>query len=145
MPRLKDSFSQKLSLGLPLSLFVFFTFSGCAGALFGGSVPKQAKDLEELTTRQASAEEEKLLDRCLYQVFKTQQAHRAKTGSYHSSARSLRVSESCGKIKLSLERRDTGFLAVAKIRDGDSVVRWTVDERGEVVEHDDSNMELGDF
>jgi hypothetical protein len=145
MPSSRDRFKQSFFPFAGISLACVITLSGCAGAIFGGSVPRQAKDLEELTTRHATPDEEKRLDRCLYQVFRNQKAHHAKTGKYIDSPRKLRAEKQCGKLKLSLERKSSGYVAMARLRDGDSVVRWTVDERGEVVEHNDSNMEITEF
>lgn len=129
-------------LGLTFCITLSVLCSGCAGALFGGSHPEQSKDLEEIGTRRANSGEEKRLDSCLHYIFKRQQAEYAKTRNYVREIKRLDPDEHCKKIQLSMETAPSGFTATAKIKDSDSIVKWTVNETGEVVEHDDMSFDF---
>ena len=95
-----------------------------------------------MRTRAANSSEEKRMDECLHYIFKRQQAQFAKNRNYFREIKKLEPDDHCQKIKLSMETGPRNFLATAKIKDEEAVVKWTVDEKGEVVEHDDSNIDF---
>lgn len=126
----------------PFCIAITVCLSGCAGSLLGSSAPKQAQDLEEIGTRRATPAEETKLDGCLHYIFKRQQAHYARARAYVRELRALKPEGACEKLSLSMESRPDGYTATARIRDGEHTVMWSVNEKGEVVEHDDLSFDF---
>lgn len=115
--------------------------SGCAGSLFGGA-PKPVSDMEEVASRRATAEEERRLDECLHHIFSQQKLQLQKHQRYTNDPRALDLRQRCAKMLISIEENEEGYTASAKIKDGEAVVRWSVNQTGEVVEHDDFHFDF---
>ncbi len=133
-------FSMKQGL---VVFFSIFFLHGCAAISAFKDAPEQVKELENLGTRQASTIEEKMIDKCLYHLFKRQQYHYEKFGLYLSNIKRLKTKDVCDEsIQLSLQKNNKGYLAIAKIKTKDATVKWSLRDNGEVVEHDDFSFDL---
>lgn len=120
-----------------LSLLV----TGCAGALFG-SAPKEVNELEEIGHRRATPKEEKRLDNCLHYIFKKQQALYLKNRKYSFLLKELEPGDRCKDMRVTIEPFNDTYVVSAKIRDGQESVKWSMNGRGEVIEHDDLGVDF---
>lgn len=113
--------------------------TGCMGSLLGGA-PKEVAELDNFQVRKASPIETKKFDKCLYRIFKEQQRHFSEHRAYTEELTKLTLNNNCSGIQLSLETANKHYLVTARIRTGKSLARWTLNEKGEAVEHEDPRM-----
>lgn len=122
-------------------LFSTILLTGCAGSIFGGTSP-EVQDMENIGTRRATKSEEAMLDQCLHFIFQRQKYSYMKHGTYIMKPLELNAKDACAeKIELKLEASKTAYTAEALIQEGKEQVKWSVNQNGEVVEHDDLNLD----
>jgi hypothetical protein len=112
---------------LPLLLL---PFSGCVGGTLG-----DASEFEMFPLRAASTAEGKELKRCLKYAQAAQERFKKKTGHYSRKVRELPIDKYCSGFRMSQKGTPTGYEIKAEIHEGESLVAWSVNEKGVVEEH----------
>lgn len=114
--------------------------ASCVGGTFGNHT-----DIEEYPLRAASEAEGTRLKRCLKAAHFVQEKHQQKTGSYYKRTSDMPVDSYCQGFMLAQNRTKDGYEIMAQFHEGESTVRWTVNQAGVIEEHFDSDYggELG--
>ena len=87
--------------------------------------------------RSATPEEEARLKRCHTAIFHAQQSVKKNTGRYTSKLSSLGVDGECNRLLVMVQTHSKGYLAIAKINQDKTTVRWLSDETGKIFEEQD--------
>jgi hypothetical protein len=117
---------MKMSL---IALSVLFLASCVGGTL------RSKNEYEEYPLRQASPKEGKLLKRCLLAAYEAQLDLREKTGEYYRRARDLPIGNKCDDLQVGQKFTADGFEIIAQFHEGESTVRWSVNQDKVVEEH----------
>lgn len=114
--------------------------TSCVGGTFGNHT-----DIEEYPLRAASDAEGAKLKRCLKAAHFVQEKHHKKTGSYYKRTSDMPVDSYCQGFMLAQNRAKDGYEIMAQFHEGESTVRWTVNQAGVIEEHLDGDYdgELG--
>lgn len=110
---------------------------GCVG----GTLSNHA-DIEMLPLRAASESEAKDLKRCLKNVQLAQENRKKNTGKYANRTKDLPIKQYCDDIVVTQGATPTGYEIRGEIREDDSLVRWTVNEKGVIEELLDPEDEM---
>jgi hypothetical protein len=110
--------------------------SSCVGGTFGNHT-----DIEEYPLRGASDAEGAKLKRCLKAAHYVQEKHRQKTGAYYKRTSDMPVDSYCQGFMLAQNRTKDGYEIMAQFHEGESTVRWTVNQAGVIEEHLDSDYD----
>lgn len=108
--------------------------SSCVGGTFGNHT-----DIEEYPLRAASDSESVKLKRCLKAAHFVQEKHRQKTGSLYRRTSDMPVDSYCQGLMLAQNRTKDGYEIMAQLHEGDTTVRWTVNQAGVIEEHLDGD------
>jgi hypothetical protein len=111
-----------------------FLLSSCVGGTFGNHT-----DIEEYPLRPASEGESAKLKRCLKAAHFVQEKHREKTGSYYQRTSDMPVDAYCQGLMLAQNHTSEGYEIMAQLHEGESTVRWTVNQAGVIEEHLDGD------
>ena len=130
---------RKISLHF-FALGAVLASHGCVGGTLGNS-----RDFEMFPLRSASESESKKLKRCLRFAQTMQQEHRQRTGHYARKLRDLSVDEACNGFLLAQKGTSSGYELQAELREEDTIVRWSINEKGVIEEHLDSADEDADL
>jgi hypothetical protein len=110
--------------------------SSCVGGTFGNHT-----DIEEYPLRTASTSESNKLKRCLKAAHFVQEKHRQKTGELYKRTSEMPVDSYCQGFMLAQNRTKNGYEIMAQFHEGESTVRWTVNQAGVIEEHLDSDYD----
>lgn len=113
--------------------FIAASLAGCVGGTLSNH-----DEIEILPIRPATKKEGVGLKRCLLAARAAQEARLKKTGHYAKKAKSLPLDDDCGGFILTQGRSNTGYEIRAEIHDDETMVRWSVNEKGVVEEHLDT-------
>ena len=120
---------------LPL-LLCFFSLSSCVGSSLSDTT-----EFEMFPLRAASNTEAKGLKRCLKSAHSAQEEHRKKTGRYFRKVQDLPLESPCNGFILRQKRTPSGYEILAELHEDETAVRWSVNEKGVIEEHLDSEGE----
>ena len=109
---------------------------GCVGGTLGDT-----KDFEMFPLRAATGQEGRGLKRCLQTAHKAQEAYRRKHGKYARRTRELPIDADCSGFNVGQKGTPTGYEIRAELREDDTTVRWSVNEKGLIEEHLDPESE----
>jgi hypothetical protein len=115
--------------------FVIF-LSSCVGGTLSDT-----KDFEMFPLRGASPAEEKDLKRCLKAAHAAQNQYRKKNGKWARRVKLLPLDADCNNFHLTQSGTPTGFEIRAELRESETAVRWSVNERGIIEEHLDNDSD----
>ena len=101
---------------------------------------KEIGGLDNFRVRKASPQESKRFDQCLYKIFKKQQQYFANHNNYSEQLGKLDIGRYCRGIQLSLQSVQNRYLITARIQTGKTIAQWTLNEKGEAIEHQDPRM-----
>jgi hypothetical protein len=110
---------------------------GCVGGTLGDH-----RGIEMLPLRAASDDEGKYLKSCLQSAQREQLRHRQKTGKFARKIHDLPVGRECRDFLLSQAGTKTGYEIRAELREDESEVLWSVNEKGVIEEHMDPDADL---
>jgi hypothetical protein len=99
-------------------------------------------DIEMFPLRSASESEGKTLKRCLKAAHQAQEEHKQKTGKYARRVRELPIDGDCSGVLLAQSHSASGYEIRGEIREDDTTVRWSVNEKGVIEEHLDPSSDL---
>lgn len=116
------------------SLLSLLLLSSCVGGTFGNHT-----DIEEYPLRTASRAESEKLKRCLKTAHALQERHLKRTGSFYSRTSDMPLDSHCQGLFLAQNRTRDGYEIMAQFHEGESTVRWTVNQSGVIEEHLDSD------
>jgi hypothetical protein len=85
--------------------------------------------------RAASGSEAKQLKRCLRAARAAQEYARHRTGHYAKHVRDLPIDGDCNGIRLAQHGTTSGYEILGEIREDETTVRWSVNEKGVIEEH----------
>ena len=117
-----------------LLLAVFL--AGCVGGTLSNKT-----SFEEYPLVPANPKEEVLIRRCLEAIYRDQKQFFEKTNSYQRRTTDLKVDDNCNGVLVGLRSDKTYFIGVARINHDESTVRWTINEKHEIYEHTDSDLQ----
>jgi hypothetical protein len=120
-----------------LPLLLALSLSACVSGSFGDH-----SDIEEYPLRGATEKEGKALKRCLKTAFRLQQEHRQKTGKFFTRASEMPLDDACQDFKIAQKRTQEGYEIRAEFSEGDSTVRWSINQDEVMEEHLDPNTDL---
>lgn len=109
---------------------LLFPFAGCAGGTLG-----DASEFEMFPIRSASTTEGKKLKRCLKAAHAAQEHFKKKTGHYARKVKELPVDDYCGGFRMGQKGTPTGYEIRAEIHESETLVVWSVNEKGVIEEH----------
>ncbi len=112
-----------------------FVFTALLLASCVGGTLRAKNEYEEYPLRQASAKEGRVLKRCLLAAYEAQLDHREKTGEYYRRARELPIGNNCDDLQVGQKFTSDGFEIIAQFHEGESTVRWSVNQDKVVEEH----------
>lgn len=120
-----------------LPLFALaLSLTGCVSGSFGNH-----QEIEEYPLRSASESEGKRLKNCLRSARAAQLEHKQKTGKFHRKVKELGIDDACQGFILAQKRVEGGYEIMAQFHEGESTVRWTINQDGVIEEHLDSEYE----
>lgn len=124
----------------PVYASFILLLSSCVGGTFGNHT-----DIEEYPLRSASDAEGAKLKRCLKAAHFVQEKHHRNSGSYYKRTSDMPVDSYCQGLLLAQSRTKGGYEIMAQFHEGETTVRWTVNQAGVIEEHLDSDYggELG--
>ncbi len=116
-----------------------FILSFLLQACVGGTL-SNTKDMEDYPLREADKNEGQRLKRCLHSAHQAQVAHKKKTGAYYSRTKDMPIEDDCGDFSMSQSINNTGdqYEIVAQFNEGESTVRWSINQDGIIEEHLDA-------
>jgi hypothetical protein len=117
-------------------LAIFLLLTSCIGGTFGNHT-----DIEEYPLRAASDGEGAKLKRCLKAAHFVQEKHHRKTGAYYKRTSDMPVDSYCQGFLLAQNRTKNGYEIMAQFHEGESTVRWTVNQAGVIEEHLDGDYD----
>ncbi len=126
---------------IPFIIFSIFVLQGCVGGTL-----RSKNEFEEYPLRMASKSEGNTLRRCLFAAYEAQLNHREKTGEYQRKLRDLNLGDECSDLQVRQTVHSDSFEIVAQFHQGESTVRWSVNQDKLLEEHyEDSgeDMEFG--
>lgn len=103
-------------------------------ACVGGSL-SDTSEFEMFPLRSASQSEAKDLKHCLKSAHAAQESARARTGHYIRRVKDLPVDRACNGFRMGQKGTPTGYEIRAELRESETAVRWSVNERGVIEEH----------
>lgn len=112
---------------IPLLLL---SLPGCVGGTLG-----DASEFEMFPLRSASTNESKDLKRCLKTAHAAQDHFRKKTGHYARKVRELPIDDACNGFRMAQKGTPTGYEISAELREDETMVIWSVNEKGTIEEH----------
>lgn len=95
--------------------------------------------------RAASESEGKSLKRCLQSAHLAQENRKRKTGQYARKIKDLPVDDACNGFLLAQQGTPTGYEIKAELREEETAVRWSVNEKGMIEEHLESESSEEDL
>lgn len=113
-------------------LITLLALHGCAGTPL-----EDQPGFDEYPLRSATPDEEARLKRCHKAIFHAERAMKEKTGRYTAKLSSLGIDGDCGRLLVRVQTHPKGYLAVAKINQDKTTVRWLSDESGKIFEEQD--------
>ncbi len=117
---------------LAASAFLF----GCVG----GSL-SDTKAFEMYPLRSASDSESEKLKTCLRAAHQAQNLRKQETGKYARKVRDLSLDADCSNFMMSQHPTRTGYEILAELRESETTVRWSVNEKNVIEEHLDPESE----
>jgi len=117
-------------LNLIFLLPLLFSLHGCVGGTLSDT-----SDYEMFPLRAASTGEGKDLKRCLKAAHAAQDYAKKKTGHYLRKVRELPIDSYCSGFRMGQSGTPTGYEIRAEIHEDDTMVRWSVNEKGLIEEH----------
>jgi hypothetical protein len=117
-------------------LFLVIFLTSCVGGTL-----REQNEFEEYPLRQATAKEGKKLKTCLLAAYSYQMKKKEKTGEFYRKAKEIPVEEYCDGFQLGQKFFPGGFEIMAQFHEGESSVRWTVNQDKVVEEHYDEDPE----
>jgi hypothetical protein len=106
-----------------------FLLSACVGKTLSNT-----KELEEYNLRSATPQEEEKLKKCARSIRDEQNKYRQKHKTYQKSLKSLPVDEACSDIAVRLQSNGVKYEATLRLNENNSTVKWVLNEKGEVTE-----------
>lgn len=103
-------------------------------ACVGGTL-SDTKAFEMFPLRAATTDEGPGLKTCLKAAHKAQEHYRKKTGQWARRVKQLPIDQYCGDYLMSQSGTPSGWEIKAEIRENETAVRWSVNERGVIEEH----------
>lgn len=125
--------------------FLVFILTIFGSSCVGGTL-RSKNEFEEYPLRMATKSEGKMLKRCLMSAYEAQLDHREKTGEYQRKIRDLPIGNECGDLEVGQKISPEGFEIIAQFDQGESTVRWSINQDKLMEEHyEDSgeDMEFG--
>ena len=123
---------------IPLALL---PLAGCVGGTLG-----DASEFEMFPLRSASSSESKDLKKCLKTAHAAQERFRKKTGHYARKVRELPIDDVCNGFRMGEKGTPTGYEIKAELKEDETMVVWSVNEKGTIEEHlepeGDADLEL---
>lgn len=114
----------------------FLLLSGCVG----GTLSDKGS-MEEYQLVPATPKEEVRLRRCLEGIYREQKDLFESKGTYDRRTAELDVKYDCQGILVGLRAEKTRYIGIAKINHEESTVRWTINEKHEIYEHTDTDLQ----
>ncbi|MGZ3652113.1 MAG: hypothetical protein ACXVB9_12910 [Bdellovibrionota bacterium] len=111
-------------------LLLCLALPGCVGGTLSDT-----SDFEMFPLRAASTSEGKELKRCLQAAHAAQDHAKKKTGHYMRKVRELPIDSYCSGFRMGQSGTPTGYEIRAEIHEDDTMVRWSVNEKGVIEEH----------
>src|SRR4051812_7569745 len=109
---------------------LLLSFTSCVGGTLG-----DASEFEMFPLRSASTSESKELKRCLKSAHAAQEHFRKKTGHYARRVRELPVDDTCNGFRMGEKGTPTGYEIRAELKENETMVLWSVNEKGTIEEH----------
>jgi len=120
-----------------MRLFLAFSLAlvlpACVGGTFGDT-----SEYEMFPLRGATKEEGRGLKRCLRAAYAAQEKARKRTGHLVRKIKDLPIEWDCGDLHVTQHRTPSGYEILAELHKHESAVRWSVNEKGVIEEHLDS-------
>lgn len=111
-------------------LLALLTLSACVGGTLGNH-----SEVEEYPLRGATAAEGKNLKRCLNMAYQVQQRQKKKTGKFYRHSSEMPVDDACQGFILAQRRTEEGYEIMAQFHEGESTVRWSINQDAVIEEH----------
>ena len=124
-------------ISTPFLCLLLLSLAGCVGGTLG-----DASEFEMFPLRSASTAEGKKLKRCLKTAHAAEELRKKQTGHYARKVRELPIDDDCGGFRMGQKGTPTGYEIRAEIHENETLVLWSVNEKGVIEEHLDPEGEV---
>jgi hypothetical protein len=123
-----------------LCFFFLVGMSGCMGGTLS-KIPEADKEPDvQLALRSATASEATRLRTCLRAAESAQRKHLSENGNFSQKLEGLGLEQPCQGLKARLfPKKPKGFEFWAEIWDQENMARWSINQKGVLEEHLESN------